>query len=438
LEKNQNESNSPKENSFNKKLVSKKNNFVFWAVFIFAVSIVLINLVSVVFPALIASNNSVINEFRELGIIPLEIDQFTLGVWTVPLIISNFIVFVLAILYFKKKLPKDVTSSIDFIFNFEISKKIASIIIVIFLAIYIGQSVGDLTTEEHWEDYPGVINRVENWSPEQFNIGFEPHVRYFLLWSSMNLFGYFTIIPFIVSILLLLLTYFFTVTITKKRFTGIVSFLILLQSNVFLSYDTTVSYTNFWILFYLLSLYLIYKAWPLSPVSYLVSIFSKSLTAIFLPMSLFFFYRSNIPKRKKIITMASSAAILLAGSLVFVSSDSSTNTAELEGFDSDDFWLGFTSFSYQLRFDGLILLFILPLIVGLFIAARNGVQHADSIMVLISGILLTAPFLTGFTDQTAQPYRFVPVIVFFAVGVGILLSKSKEYAISDTRQSQST
>jgi len=100
-------------------------------------------------------------------------------------------------------------------------------------------------------------------------------------------------------------------------------------------------------------------------------------------------------------------------------------TGSQEEFDSDEFWLGFTSFSYQLRFDGLVLLFILPLIVGLFIASRYGILHADSIMLLISGILLTAPLLTGFTELTNQPYRFVPLVVFFAIGVGVLLSKRK-------------
>jgi len=38
-------------------------------------------------------------------------------------------------------------------------------------------------------------------------------------------------------------------------------------------------------------------------------------------------------------------------------------------------------------------------------------------------MLLIAPLLTGFTDQTSQPYRFVPFVVFFAIGVGVLLSK---------------
>jgi len=71
------------------------------------------------------------------------------------------------------------------------------------------------------------------------------------------------------------------------------------------------------------------------------------------------------------------------------------------------------------------LLFILPVIVGLFIASRNGFKDAESIMVMIGGILLTAPLLTGFTELTNLPYRFVPLIVFFAIGVGVLLSKKE-------------
>jgi hypothetical protein len=193
-----------------------------------------------------------------------------------------------------------------------------------------------------------------------------------------------------------------------------------------LTYDSTVSYTNYWILFYLLSLYLVYKIWPLSPVSYLLSIPSKALTVLFLPMSLFFIYRSEISRKRKIILASSTSAIILAGTLVAISGFStSVATGSQEEFDSDEFWLGFSSFSYQLRFDGVVILFILPLIVGLFVASRNGIKMADSIMVLIGGILLTAPLLTGFTEQTNQPYRFVPLVVFFAIGVGVLLSKRK-------------
>jgi hypothetical protein len=151
------------------------------------------------------------------------------------------------------------------------------------------------------------------------------------------------------------------------------------------------------------------------------------MTVMFLPMSLFFIYRTNISRIKKIILASSTFAIILGGliaaSVYGINLSASTGTQE--EFDSDEFWLGFTSFSYQLRFDGLVLLFILPLVVGLYIASRHGFKHAESMMVLLGGILLTAPLLTGYTDQTNQPYRFVPFVVFFAISVGVLLSKRK-------------
>jgi len=403
----------------------KKSYFIQWIIFLFSVSIVVISIVSVIFPALIASNNSTIKELEEIGITLVEIESFTIGVWALPFIVTNLIIIGIGFLYFKKRLPPIIKNSIDFIFSFELSKKAALVSVVILLSIFVVLNAGDLTTEEEWEDYPGVKKRIENWSPEQITSGIEPHVKYFLLWASMKLFGYYTIIPFITSISLLVLTYFFTLEITQKRFAGIIAMIILIQSNVFLEYVSTVSYTNFWILLYLLSLYLVYKVWPLSPVSYILSIAAKALTAMFLPMSIFFILRTKISKIKKIIISVSMTGVILAATFVALGTDVSLAgvAGTQEEFNADEFWLGFTSFSYQLRFDGLVLLFILPLIVGLFIASRKNIPHADSFMVLMSGVLLTAPILTGFTEQTNQPYRFVPLVVFFAMGVGILLSK---------------
>jgi len=421
-----NENNEPDEKKLNSSkvnVIKRNHDWVTWAVFLFTISIVLISLVSVVFPALIASSDSTINELKELDVTLFEVNSFELGVWSVMLIGFNILIFTATLLYFKKRLPSFLKNSFDFVFNFEVSKKLAFVTIALLLSIYVIVNFNELATEEQWEDYSGVVERLESWSPQQIT-SIEPHVRFFLLWSSMILFGSYTIIPFIASIFLLLLTYFFTLEISKKRFAGIISLIILLQSNVFLTYDSTVSYTNFWIVFYLLSLFLVYKLWPTSPLSYLLSIASKALTAIFLPMSLFFIYRSNIPKIRKIIIASASTAIILVGILSSTSGVQITSVSNVkEEFEWDEFWLGFSSFSYQLRFDGLVLLFILPLIVGLFIAARNGIRHADSIMVLMCGILFSAPLLTGFTELTNQPYRFVPLVVFFAIGVGILLTK---------------
>ncbi len=101
-----------------------------------------------------------------------------------------------------------------------------------------------------------------------------------------------------------------------------------------------------------------------------------------------------------------------------------TRGTQQESFISDEFWIGFASFATQLRFDALVILFLIPLTIGLLFASTKN-KHAESMMVMIGGMLLITPFLTGFTDQTNQPYRFVPFVTFFAVGVGILLSKAK-------------
>ena len=393
------------------------------AMFLFSIAVVLISLISVVFPALLASTSSL--PIPEINIV--EVNSYEYGVWAIPLFIANILVFLIAILYFKNKLPSSIINSFECLFSFEISRRVAIIAMVIILGVYVTLSANELTVEEQWLDYKGIIERIETGSKGSTIIGFEPHVKLFLLSSSMEIFGNYAVIPFMASIALLILVYFITKEITSKRFAGMISMVILLQSNLFLTYDTTVSYSNFWILFYLFSLYSMYKIWPLSPVAYVLSILSKSITAMFLPVSLYFLYKAKISKKRKIVILVSTLAIVLIGIVIAFSMNIDlSGRAEFEGLDVNDFWIGFTSFAFQLRLNGLVILFILPLIVGLYLASKKGIKHAESIMVLISGMLIFAPILTGFTDQTNQPYRFVPLVVFFAIGVGVLLSNVSE------------
>lgn len=389
-----------------------------WLVFLFSIIIILISFVPVVFPAIIQSSD--ITVF--LNISKIGPTQYEIGMWAIPLVITNATVFGLFAVYKKDKLPKNIENNLKKIFSFEISKKIAFIVMIVLLGIYFVFTVGELGVEEEFEDYVGIKTRVSWWDPSQILIDVsEPHVNLFFIKTSMILFGNYKIIPFLVSISLLIITYFITKKITQKRFAAIIAVITLLQSNIFLTYDTSVAYNNFWVLFYLLSLYLVYKFWPLSPISYFISISAKVLTIAFLPMSIYFVLRSNIPKKNKmIIVLATTITIVMIGiTTMYMNLDEATQ----EIFDIKEFQTGFTSFSYQLRSDGLIILFMIPLIVGLFVLSKRGLKHAESVMVLISGMLLIAPILTGFTNQTNQPYRFVPLIVFFAVGVGILFSK---------------
>lgn len=351
----------------------------------------------------------------------MQLIPFEFGEWAFPLFATNLILLCIGILYNKNKLSAKIQNSIKFIFKFEVSGKIAIIVVASLLILYVGFTVEELQHEETSVDYPHVKEGAKNWSFENFS-GVGPYIRSFLLSVSLNIFDNIRVIPFIASISLLILTYFITFEISKKRFAGIVAMVIVLQSNLFLEYDTISTYPNFWTLFYVLSLYLVYKSWFLSPTFYVFSIFSKPLTSIFLPMSLFFTYRSNISKRKKTLTLISYGVIAVVGI--------AASLLGFIGYYSGDFYYdgfltGFKEFSNFLRFDGLITLFLLPLVVGLFVASRKGVHQADSLMVLIAGILLSFPLLTGFTYVTNQPYRFIPLVVFFAIGVGTLLSNSK-------------
>jgi len=411
-----------------------------WAVFLFTLFVVLISLIAFVFPALLISEMGSGNPIENTGLEGLhKINPYELGYWAVPLFVSNIIVFTVFALYYCNKLPDSIRHALESLFSFEISRKTAVVIFLIILAGYVTFSSVELTEDETWPDWNGVKERLEGDKNEPCDImmtiehcygwpranptvssGFEPHARYFLLKLSVVLFDNYKIFPFFASIGLLLMTYLFATLITGKRFAGIISLVIMVQSNLFLSFDTSPTYSNFWALFYVLSLYLAVRLWMVSPAIYLLSIFAKVLTVTFVPMSIFFVLSSDIPKKKKAFVALTSVIIVAGGVIIFATQ----NLAETEGagLNSDEFWAGLSSFANQIRHDGLIVLFILPLVFGLFMVSKRS-RYANSIMLMIAGMLVIVPLISGFTEITNQPYRFVPLVFFFAIGVGTLLSK---------------
>ena len=260
----------------------------------------------------------------------VEIVPFEPSIWLIPVSSFSFVFLVLGFVYYKKKLPVQVYKCIQFILNFEISKRITVILGIIIFVFYIGFSVNELSINEDGQfpdDYDILMTALQIWpSTESDDIYVQEqnsrYVRMLLLVSSIEIFQNIKILPFVASISLLIVTFFLTYQISHKRFSGIVALLIILQSHTFLFFDTVAVFENFWILFFLISLYLINRKWQLSSILYLLALFSKAFIFVFFLSTIFYIYRARISSRKKIWAMCSYGGVILIILAVFSFGDS--------------------------------------------------------------------------------------------------------------------
>ncbi len=386
---------------------------------IFSLFVIGITLSSIIFPALVISN---------LGIHENSINSFEIGHNASFLLLANIGISAFGVLYYKKKLPNSILKPVENILQKNISKKYTVIIIIIVLIPYTIFTAPELFLDESLQapDY-GVFEEAKKIFPfgkTVFNLAAEQNDRYvrmILLIGSIEIFQNVKIIPFLGSIALLLVTYFFTNEITKNRFAGIISLLFLMQSYTFLRYDSFAIYENFWVVFYVLSLYLIYKKFFTSSISYALSILTKAFTAIFLPMSVVLIFYSELKIKTKVLLL-SSYAIMFCFIITVWSFDASIYDSIIR-FDLAQILIALTKTSYQIRFDLLLLATLLPLTIGLIIKARNGSSLAAPVLFLITGSIFAGAIVEMLSDHfVILPYRFIPTIVFFAVGIGVLFN----------------
>ena len=197
---------------------------------------------------------------------------------------------------------------------------------------------------------------------------------------------------------------------------------VLLQSNIFLKYDTIAVYENFWVLFYLISLYVLRKRWFLSPIFYILAVFSKAYVAPFFIMTLFSTYRSKISRKTKFAILLSYVVIISAAVIVIFAGE--TLYPKVFEIDASSFILGFAATAFQFRSELFILVMLLPVSIWLFILAKNRLKEADSILFLIFGTILAGPVVVMMTYfYEVLPYRLIPLIVFIAIGIGLFFSK---------------
>ena len=380
-----------------------------------------ISLLSVVFPALI---------LHEFGNISTEnYDVLEIGNNAILLIVSNIIIFSLGFLYKKNKLPS-FSSSINKIRTFEISKKQSLFAGIIILVVYTTITAPELAIDETTQ-FPDVFTLLVGLQSfpttdsgdtviDEQNSRF---VRMILLGFSQDYFDNIKVIPFISSIILVAVTGLIAVQISHRRIAGLIAMIILLQGYTFLEYDTIAVYENLWITFFLFSIYTIHKRWYLSGILYLLSVFSKAFATPFLILNVFYVLRSSSNRSKKLRILISYGIIILIMFGLF--SIGNTIYDDIIYVDFNRFMNGLSDFSSQMRFDTFLLIMILPTTVGLLFAARNGVKHAESMLFFIPSLLLAGPLVALATDYFVNlPYRFIPLIVFFSISVGVVIFRN--------------
>tara|TARA_B100000029_G_scaffold139801_2_gene134918 strand:- start:624 stop:1847 length:1224 start_codon:yes stop_codon:yes gene_type:complete len=403
---------------------SLSSKIVTSSVFFFTIAIVGISIISVIFPALIISNTY---EF------PHQLEPFETSPWLIPIIISILTLLGIRYLFIKDKLPSIFNSTIKFIFNFEISKKISIIIGIIILGFYIGFSLHELSLNEaeQWGDYLILEEALRIWpSTEHMDVYIKEqntrYVRMALLDFSQEYFQNIKIIPFSASILVVIFTALVTIQLSKKRFAGILAMIVLLQSPTFTDFDTVAVYENIWVLFFLISIYSIHKKWWYSsPALFITSVFSKAFVATYFWMNIFFIYRSEIPKKIK-FSLFVAYAIIVGIIYAIFESEKSIIYDDIVRINSNAFFDAFTGWGNAMQLDPLMILCIVPLSVGLLFKSINGVKQADSILIMIAGTILAGPLISLITDfYFILPYRFIPFIIFVAIGIGVLFTKNK-------------
>jgi len=380
-------------------------------IFLFCLLSVGLNTVSLIFPALLVRISS---NFKPSQINPLEFGSLAEYVIAVNVIVISIIFLYKRNSIINQKFDKIIV----FLRKFDFSNKLTLIIVLSIGVIYVLITIPELSISEPWIDhYDIVIPRVENFS------FLEPTTRYvetLLYVTSITIFDNIRVVPFLSSILLIGLVFLFTRSISQKNISGVISIIILLQSFVFYKFDTSATYPTFWISFYLLSLFLVTKKFHLSVLAYIASIFTKLISIFFIPFSIFYILESNLSKKKKATEILIYILFMITGTMLLIYiSPALTQTY----FSFDRFVQGFSIISLELRFDYFVLIFLLPLVIGLYYLSKSKIRYASSIMLLLTSSLLLQSF-TAAVGLDILPYRYLPTIVFFSIGLGMIFSKN--------------
>ena len=274
-----------------------------------------------------------------------------------------------------------------------------------FLAIIIGTyaffAVPDVFEWYDFSDRINVIQRIDDLKLDSFDV----YLKYLILKPGVDI-GFPKLIPFLESIILLVIVYFLAVKISGQKFGGLISVLILSTCNLFLFYDTSLPYDNSWIIFLLLAIY--YEKSKFSPVFFVASILSKPIIILYIPSMIFLKMRD----KKLGLSFIAIGIVSIFGISTYYDYFSLTEFAD--GMYDNVFWL------YA---DPYLIIMIPVVCISLVIARKYGYKNTMIPLAFMINSVIISGVVEGFTDMHNQGYRYIPLVIFFAMGVAVFLSK---------------
>lgn len=313
------------------------------------------------------------------------------------------------------------------IIDFEITKEASIIVMIVILIGYVGVSFNELFVDEctvlgDCFDFDRRMSRLAVWDINWIEKDLRHFIHFGLLEISYQLFQNYKVLVLASSVLLLVVTYLFTVNMAGKRIAGILAVGIVLQSSIFYDYDTSVTYPSFWALLFVTSLYLTTtKSWYLSSISYIFTIPAKAITALYMPGVLAFLWFKN-RSAFKMFSVLSVVGLILIFSFVQLSERTVGGFYLINDLHLQKFLGGFVSWMWQGFADDQVTLLLL--VVGMFFIFQNRkrINNSNAIISLIFGMILTSPILTGMTTYSIWPYRMLPIVVLTALMIGMVFA----------------
>ncbi|QDI74006.1 hypothetical protein QIT55_gp20 [Nitrosopumilus spindle-shaped virus] len=237
---------------------------------------------------------------------------------------------------------------------------------------------------------------------------------------SKKTFDNYLVFSFISSILLLVVSYLLTVKIVGKRYSGLIVMILIIQSAIYYKYALGVTYPFHWALFYLTSIYMCYRIPLLSPVFFILSVWAKPITIMYLPINFVFIYLTS-PKGYKFVNMNFVIFCLITvSSIVWLFTKIHI---ELFSFNQNEFEMILATWTVLFISDLLNLCLLFASMVGLVLLRKeqNSKLFLFIFLIMIGGIIVVDTFIPVGNDN--EEYRMIVFLVFIAIATSYVITK---------------